>query len=67
MPRSPSHPRLMRIPWRLLQLWTAPVGVEGHARPGDCIWVHCMAVDSKGDLYAGDIMGKRAQKFVRQR
>jgi hypothetical protein len=29
--------------------------------------VHCMAVDSKGDLYAGDIMGKRAQKFVRQR
>jgi DNA-binding beta-propeller fold protein YncE len=52
---------------RLLQLWTAPVGVEGHARPGDCIWVHCMAVDSKGDLYAGDIMGKRAQKFVRQR
>jgi hypothetical protein len=52
---------------KVLQLWTVPLGVEGHARPEDCIWVHGMAVDSKGDLYAGDILGKRAQKFVRQR
>jgi DNA-binding beta-propeller fold protein YncE len=52
---------------KVLQMWTVPLGVENHARPGDCIWVHGMAVDSKGNLYAGDIMGKRAQKFVRQK
>jgi hypothetical protein len=28
--------------------------------------VHCIATDSKGNLYVGDIKGKRAQKFVRQ-
>jgi hypothetical protein len=25
-----------------------------------------MAIDSKGDIYAGDIIGKRAQKFIRR-
>jgi hypothetical protein len=28
--------------------------------------VHAIAVDSKGNLYAGDIKGRRVQKFVRQ-
>jgi DNA-binding beta-propeller fold protein YncE len=51
---------------RLLQLWTVPKGVDGHEQPGDCNWVHAMALDSHGNLYAGDIIGKRAQKFVRQ-
>ena len=32
-------------------------------RPGEVDWVHCIAVDSKGDFYLGDIQGKRAQKF----
>lgn len=52
---------------KLLQLWTVPKGEDGHERPGDCNWLHCLAVDSQGNLYAGDIMGKRAQKFVRQK
>jgi len=29
-------------------------------------WIHCLAVDSHGDLYVGDIIGKRAQKLVRR-
>jgi DNA-binding beta-propeller fold protein YncE len=52
---------------KLHQIWRVPLGDEGHERPGDCNWVHAMALDSKGNIYAGDIMGKRAQKFVRQR
>jgi DNA-binding beta-propeller fold protein YncE len=50
---------------KLLQLWTVPKGIDGLERPGECNWVHAVAVDSKGHLYAGDIMGRRAQKFVR--
>ena len=46
----------------LQQLWTVPVGQE---QPGTSDWVHSVAVDSKGNLYAGDILGKRLQKFVR--
>ncbi|HEV3162930.1 MAG TPA: peptidyl-alpha-hydroxyglycine alpha-amidating lyase family protein [Isosphaeraceae bacterium] len=51
---------------KLLQLWTVPKGVDGQERPGECNWVHAMAVDSKGNIYAGDINGKRAQKFVKK-
>lgn len=50
---------------RLLQLWTVPKGADGLEKPGECNWVHCIATDSKGNLYVGDIIGKRAQKFVR--
>jgi DNA-binding beta-propeller fold protein YncE len=51
---------------RLLQLWTVPKGIDGLERPGELKWVHAIAVDSQGNLYAGDIIGKRAQKFVRR-
>jgi hypothetical protein len=51
---------------RLLQMWTVPKGADGLEKPGDLNWVHAIAVDSKGNLYAGDIIGKRAQKFVRK-
>jgi DNA-binding beta-propeller fold protein YncE len=51
---------------KLLQLWTVPKGADGLEQPGELNWVHCIAVDSKGNLYAGDIKGKRAQKFVRK-
>jgi len=47
---------------RLRQLWSVPVGEE---EPGECNWVHCIAVDKEGNLYVGDIQGKRLQKFVR--
>jgi DNA-binding beta-propeller fold protein YncE len=53
---------------RPLQLWTIPKGEDGKEQPGDLNWVHAVAVDSGGNLYLGDIIGKRAQKFVlRQR
>ena len=51
---------------KLLQLWTVPKGADGLEKPGELNWVHAMAVDSKGNLYAGDIHGKRAQKFIRK-
>ena len=50
---------------RLLHLWTVPKGLDGLERPGEVNWVHCIAVDSKGNLYAGDIVCRRAQKFTR--
>ncbi len=36
-------------------------------KPGDVDWVHCIAVDSKGRIYLGDIQGKRVQRFVVQK
>ena len=50
---------------KLLQLWAVPKGADGLERPGEVNWVHCIAVDSKGNLYVGDIKGRKAQKFVR--
>src|SRR5690606_26545618 len=50
---------------RVLQLWTVPKSIDGQERPGECNWVHCIAEDSQGNLYVGDIFGKRAQKFVK--
>lgn len=49
---------------KLKQLFTLPKGIDGMERPGDVNWVHALAFDSKGNLYVGDIIGKRAQKFV---
>jgi len=51
---------------KVLQLWTMPKGTDGKEEPGELNWVHAIASDSRGNLYAGDIHGKRAQKFVRQ-
>lgn len=49
---------------KLLQLFTVPKGIDGLERPGEVNWVHAIAVDSQGNLYVGDIFGRRAQKFV---
>jgi len=46
---------LLRVP---LKKTTAPPG-----KVGELNWVHAIAVDSKGNLYLGDIQGHRAQKF----
>ncbi|MHC4324213.1 MAG: hypothetical protein ACYSUX_08065, partial [Planctomycetota bacterium] len=46
---------LLRIP---LPKTEVPPG-----KPGELDWVHTIAFDSQGDLYLGDIQGKRAQKF----
>jgi len=50
---------------KVRQLWTIPLGQDAQEKPGECNWLHCVALDSKGNIYAGDIMGKRAQKFAR--
>ncbi len=50
---------------RVKQLWAFPMGEGRGAKPGQLNWVHGIAVDAKGDIYLGDILGKRAQKFVR--
>jgi hypothetical protein len=46
---------------RVKRLWTFPKG----QRPGELDWVHALAVDRHGNLYLGDIQGRRAQKFLR--
>ncbi|MBI3851375.1 MAG: hypothetical protein HY298_14025 [Verrucomicrobia bacterium] len=51
---------------KLLQLWSVSKAEDGKEQPGECNWVHCLALDSHGNLYAGDIIGKHAQKFVRK-
>lgn len=51
---------------KLMQLWTIPKGEAGKEQPGEVNWLHAIAVDSRGNVYAGDIQGQRAQKFVRQ-
>jgi streptogramin lyase len=51
---------------KVQQLWTVPRGRDGQEQPGECNWLHGMALDSQGNIYAGDIVGKRAQKFVRK-
>jgi len=48
---------LLRIP--LAKTTVAP------GKPGELDWVHGIATDSQGNLYLGDIQGRRAQKFSR--
>ena len=50
---------------RLLQLWTVPKGKDGRQQPGEVNWLHAIALDSQRNIYAGDIQGRNAQKFVR--
>ena len=53
---------------RILSWWQFPLGEWGadkQARPGTLAWVHGLGIDSKGNLYLGDIMGKRVQRFDR--
>jgi hypothetical protein len=58
---------------RVLQTWTLPLGDVGtnkdapdttRLKPGDTVGAHCIAQDSHGNVYVGDIYGERAQKFV---
>ena len=45
---------------------TATLGRPGRSA-GAFHWVHDLAIDSKGNLYTGEVdTGKRAQRFVRK-
>lgn len=63
----PKNQLFMRLDTtgRVQQLWTLPKGEDGKEKPGEVNWLHGIALDSQGNLYACDIMGKRVQKFVR--
>jgi hypothetical protein len=50
---------------KLLQLWSFPMGETGKEVPGDLNWAHGLTADADGNLYIVDVMGCRAQKFVR--
>ena len=58
---------------RVLSTWALPLGDIGtnkdmpdtsKLKPGETVGAHCIAQDSHGNLYVGDIYGERAQKFV---
>jgi hypothetical protein len=49
---------------KVQQLWTLPKGEDDQEKPGDVNWLHAIALDSKGNVYLGDIIGRRVQKFV---
>lgn len=58
---------------RVQQVWQIPLGDIGedknhpdvsHLKPGEAVGVHCIAQDSKGNLFVGEIYSERAQKFT---
>jgi DNA-binding beta-propeller fold protein YncE len=58
---------------RVLQTWALSLGDIGtdkdhpdtsRLEPGQTVGAHCIAQDSQGNIYIGDIYGERAQKFV---
>ncbi len=51
---------------KVLEHWTVPKGEDEKERPGDLNWLHVIALDAQGNIYAGDIIGKRVQKFLRK-
>lgn len=52
---------------RMLELHTFPKGEDDHEQAGDLNWFHAVALDREGNLFAGDIIGKRIQKFAKKR
>jgi sugar lactone lactonase YvrE len=50
---------LLRVP--------LPMTQEPPGKPGAVDWVHGIALDSIGNIYVGDIQGKRVQKYTLQR
>ena len=52
---------------RVLGWWNFPQGPnepDMGAKPGELSWAHGLDVDGQGNLYLGDIMGQRAQRFL---
>jgi len=49
---------------KLQQMWFIPKATDGREKPGELNWVHCLAVDKQGNIYTGDIIGQRMQKFL---
>lgn len=67
----PTNQLLLRLDTMgvVQQIWTFPLAKEGELIPGALDWAHGLAVDSKGNLYIGDVADNsathRVQKFLR--
>ena len=55
-----------RLDGKLQQMWSIPKATDGKEKPGELNWVHCLALDKQGNIYTGDIIGQRMQKFIRK-
>jgi len=51
---------------KLLEMHQFPKAADAHEQPGQLNWVHAIALDKDGNLFLGDITGKRLQKFNRR-
>lgn len=51
---------------RMLELHGFTKGADGQEATGELNWVHGIAVDTRGNLFLGDITGKRLQQFTRR-
>ena len=51
---------------KMLELHSFAKGEDAHEKPGDLNWFHAVALDQAGNLFVGDIIGKRVQKFARK-
>jgi hypothetical protein len=52
---------------KVLDALSVPMMVKDtKPQPGQVNWLHAMALDSKGNIYLGDIKGQRAQKYLPQ-
>jgi hypothetical protein len=51
---------------KMLELHSFAKGDDAHERPGDLNWFHAVALDQAGNIFVGDIIGKRVQKFARK-
>ncbi|MCY3020803.1 MAG: peptidyl-alpha-hydroxyglycine alpha-amidating lyase family protein [Planctomycetota bacterium] len=49
---------------KALALWTVQKGQDGKEQPGELNWLHGVALDSSGNIYASDIKGHKVQKFA---
>ena len=52
---------------KVLEVHTFPKGEDDMEKPGDLNWFHGIALDRDENLYAGDIIGKRLQKYLRKK
>ena len=50
---------------KILQIWTFPTCARGEMVPGSLNMVHCIAIDSQGDVYIGEAFNTGPQKFLR--
>jgi hypothetical protein len=64
---APPHDQIvlkLNTEGTVLGRWNLPKGKDQAEKPGELNWAHCIAVDSRGNLFLGDVRANRVQKFV---